>query len=187
MLFFVVLTASLRPESRGVPLTFAYRYSRTGMDQILRQVGELLLGAVPTVVLLLLVYIVYHFVVHGPLERILEERRAKTEGAIERARADVAAAEAKTAEYENRLREAKLTIFKMQENRRKEAQAARSAAVAEARARAGKQVAQARESIEADIDVAKITLQAESERLANEIIRTILEPAGSQAPAVGGK
>ena len=157
------------------------------MDLILRQVGELLLGAVPTVVLLLLLYVVYHFLVHRPLERVLEERRSKTEGAIERARADVAAAEAKTAEYENRLREAKLAIFKMQETRRKEAQAARSAAVAEARERAGAQVKLARESIASDIAAAKVSLQGESERLANEIIRTILQPAGNQAPAVGGQ
>jgi F-type H+-transporting ATPase subunit b len=157
------------------------------MDLILRQVGELLLGAVPTVVLLLLLYVVYHFLVHRPLERVLEERRAKTIGAIERARADVAAAEAKTAEYENRLREAKLAIFKMQEMRRKEAQAARAAAVAEARERASAQVKAARESIASDIAAAKVTLQAEAERLANEIIRTILQPAGNQAPAMGGK
>jgi F-type H+-transporting ATPase subunit b len=157
------------------------------MDLILRQVGELLLGAVPTVVLLLLLYVVYHFLVHTPLERILEERRAKTTGAIERARADVAAAEAKTAEYENRLREAKLAVFKMQESRRKEAQAARSAAVAEARERAGIQVKQAREGIAKDIAAAKVTLQTESERLASEIIRRILQPAGSQAPAAGGQ
>ena len=157
------------------------------MDQILRQVGELLLGAVPTVVLLLLLYVVYHFLVHRPLERILEERRAKTSGAIERARADVAAAEAKTTEYENRLREAKLAIFRMQETRRKEAQAARAAAVAEARERASAQVKQSLESIASDIATAKVTLQTESERLANEIIHTILKPTGSQAPAVGGQ
>lgn len=157
------------------------------MDQILRQVGELLLGAVPTAVLLLLLYVVYHFVVHKPLERVLAERRSRTEGAIERARADVAAAEAKTAEYESRLREAKLAVFRMQETRRKEAQAVRAAAVAEARAKAEAQVKQARASIEADIAVAKGSLQAESERLANEIIRTILQPAGNQVPAVGGQ
>jgi F-type H+-transporting ATPase subunit b len=157
------------------------------MDLILRQVGELLLGAVPTVVLLLLLYVVYHFLVHRPLERVLEERRAKTIGAIERARADIAAAEAKTAEYENRLREAKLAIFKMQEMRRKEAQTARAAAVAEARERASAQVKAARESIASDIAGVEVTLQAEAERLANEIIRTILQPAGNQAPAMGGK
>ena len=144
------------------------------MDQFLRHVGDLLVGAIPTVVLLL-------------LERILQERRAKTSGAIERARADVAAAEAKTAEYENRLREAKLVIFRMQETRRKEAQAARAAAVAEARERASVQVKQARESIANDVAAAKASLRGESERLANEIIRTILQPAESQAPAVGGQ
>ncbi len=157
------------------------------MDQILRQVGELLLGAVPTAVLLLLLYLVYHFVVHKPLERVLAERRSRTEGAIEKARADVAAAEAKTAEYENRLREAKLAVFRIQEQRRKEAQSVRAAAIAEARAKADVQVKQARENIERDIASTKVGLQSEADRLANEIITRILQPAGSHAPAAGGQ
>lgn len=157
------------------------------MDQILRQVGELLLGAVPTVVLLLLVYVVYHIVVHRPLEQVLAERRNRSEGAIEKARADVAAAEAKTADYETRLREARLAVFRAQDARRKEALAARAAAVQQARTKAEAQVQQARSALMQDVATAKVKLQGEAERLANEIIRTILQPAGTQAPAVGGK
>ena len=100
------------------------------MDQTLRQVGELLLGAIPTAVLLLLLYAIYHALVHKPLEDVMAERRNRTEGAIERARADIAAAEAKATEYETRLREAKLAIFKAQEARRAKAQQARAEAVA---------------------------------------------------------
>lgn len=157
------------------------------MDQTLRQVGELLLGAVPTVVLLLLLYAVYHFVLHRPLQRVLHERRERTQGAIERARADIAAAEAKAAQYEERLRDAKLAIFRSQESRRQQAQQARAAAVAHARQRADEQVKQARTQLQQDVEAAKVRLQSESERLANEIIRAILEPAGSRVPAVGGQ
>jgi ribosomal protein L1 len=92
----------------------------------------------------------------------------------------------KSNEYEERLREAKLAIFKAQEAKRQQAQQARSAAVAQARAKADAQVKEAKASLERDVVVAKTTLQGEVERLANEIIRTILQPAGTgQAPAAG--
>ena len=85
------------------------------MDPLLKQVGDLLLGAVPTVVIFLLLYAIYTSLVGNPLRRTLDERRKRTEGAVIKARADIAAAEAKTQDYEQRLREARLVIFKAQE------------------------------------------------------------------------
>ncbi len=66
------------------------------MDTTLKQVGELLLGAIPTIVLLLLLYAIYNLLVRKPLMRILDARRERTEGTVLRSRAAVAAAEAKT-------------------------------------------------------------------------------------------
>jgi hypothetical protein len=60
------------------------------MEQTLRQLGELLLGAIPTVVLLLMLYGLYHVIVHKPLEAVLAERRKRTQGAAEKARTDIA-------------------------------------------------------------------------------------------------
>jgi F-type H+-transporting ATPase subunit b len=156
------------------------------MDQTLKQVGELLLGAVPTAVLLLLLYAIYSALLHKPLKRVLEQRRERTEGAFLKARADIAAAEARTQEYEQRLREARLVIFKAQEARRQQAQQARADAVLQARTRAHEQVRDARAAIEQDMAAARGGLQAETERLAAEIIRTILRPAG-MASAAGGQ
>jgi F-type H+-transporting ATPase subunit b len=155
------------------------------MDTTLKQVGELLLDAVPTVVLLLLLYAIYQNVVRKPLERILKERRDRTEGAALKARADVAAAEARTQEYEEKLREARLAVFKAQEARRQKAQQMRSEAMTEDRAKAQEQIRQAKAGIEQDMAAARVGLQSETERLATEIIRTILKPAGT-APAAGG-
>jgi F-type H+-transporting ATPase subunit b len=155
------------------------------MDTTLNQVGQLLLDAIPTVVLLLLLYAIYQNLVRKPLMRVLQERRDRTEGAVQKARADVAAAEARTQEYEQKLRDARLAIFKAQEARRQAAQQARTQALAEARTRAQQQIRQAREAIEQDMAVARTGLQADVERLANDIIRTILKPAGS-APMTGG-
>jgi len=157
------------------------------MDDTLRQVGELLLGSIPTIVFVVLLYATYTVLVHRPLTKVLAERRSRTEGAIERARADIAAAEARTAEYEQRLREARMAVFRSQELRRQQALQARAAAVAEARSKAQAQVQQARSAIEKDKTAAQTVLQAESGRLAAEIIRTVLQPALAQAPSGGSQ
>jgi len=154
------------------------------MDEILGQLGGLLLGSVPTVVFIVLLYFIYTGVVHKPLTALLAERRSRTEGAIEKARADIAHAEARTAEYEQRLREARAALFKSQEARRQLALQSRALAVAEARTRAQAQIDQARQAIEQDKVAAQAGLEAESGRLAAEIIRTVLRPA-EHAPAGG--
>jgi F-type H+-transporting ATPase subunit b len=155
------------------------------MDQILKQLGELLLGSIPTIIFVIMLYGIYTVVVHKPLGKVLAERRAKTEGAVEKARADIAAAEARTAEYEQRLREARMAVFKSQEARRQQAVQARAAAVAEARAKAQAQVGQAQAAIDQDKLAAQAGLQTESARLASEIIRAVLRPATAQGPAGG--
>jgi F-type H+-transporting ATPase subunit b len=155
------------------------------MDETLRQIGELLLGSIPTIIFFLLLFVLYTFIVHKPLARVLGERRARTQGAIEKAKADIATAEARTAEYEKRLREARLALFKAQEARRNRAAQARAEALAEARKRAQAQLDEARAAIEADKKIAMSSLEAEVGRLASEIIRTVLQPALSSAPAGG--
>jgi F-type H+-transporting ATPase subunit b len=149
------------------------------MDQTLHQLGELLLGAVPTVILLALLYALYTSIVHKPLERVLEERRSKTEGAVEKSRADIAAAEARTAEYEQKLREARAAVFRAQEAKRQAALQARAHAVAEARSRAQAQVQAAKTDIEKDRATAEKGLHGEAAALAQEIVRRVLQPAGA--------
>src|SRR5580692_1274196 len=85
------------------------------MDQILNQLGELVLGSVPTMVLFILLVAAYGLLVRRPLDRVLAERRARTSGALEQARSAIAAAEAETAAYEEKLRAAKAEIFKARE------------------------------------------------------------------------
>jgi F-type H+-transporting ATPase subunit b len=150
------------------------------MDETLRQIGGLLLGSIPTVICFLLLYGLYTVLVHKPLTRVLGERHARTQGAIEKARADVQSAEARTAEYEQKLREARLALFKAQEARRAQAAQARTAEVAQARQQAQALVDQAREAIEREKTTAKTSLEGEAGRLAAEIIRTVLEPAMAQ-------
>lgn len=149
------------------------------MDQTLNQLGELLLGAVPTVILLGILYALYTIIVHKPLRRVLDERRSKTEGAVERSKADIAAADARTSEYEQRLREARAALFRSQEARRQSALQARSLAVSQARTKAQAQVESAKAGIESDRVAAEKGLQAQVEALAREIVRRVLQPVGA--------
>jgi F-type H+-transporting ATPase subunit b len=105
---------------------------------------------------------------------------------MEKARADIAAAEARTAEYERRVREARQKVFKNQEARRQQATQARALAVQEARARAQEQVKQARASMEDDKQQAMSKLQSDAARLATDIVRTVLRPLASPTQ-VGGQ
>jgi F-type H+-transporting ATPase subunit b len=141
---------------------------------------------VPTIILLAALYILYTLLVHRPLAAVLAKRRSRTQGAMEKARADIAAAEARTAEYEQRLREARQKVFKNQEARRQQATQSRNQAVAEARARAQEQVKQARVGMEEDKQQAMSKLQSDAARLASEIVRTVLRPMASPTQ-VGGQ
>jgi len=156
------------------------------MEQTLRQVGELLLGAIPTMVLLLALYGLYHVIVHKPLEAVLAERRKRTQGAVEKARADIAAAAERSVEYETRLREARLAVFKALDNRRKQAVDARAAAVAQARERAQQQIAEAKAHVDQETKAARATLDAASDSIASQIIAAVLHSAGSGPATVAG-
>lgn len=153
------------------------------MDETLRQIGQLLLGAVPTVVLFGLLYVSYRVLLHKPLETVLEERRQKTQGAMEKAQADIASADARAADYEQRLREARVAIYQAQENRRRKFQEATAAALAEARGKANATVRQTRTDLQKDVAAARTGLEAESDKLAAAVIQAILKPTAGAAAA----
>ena len=152
------------------------------MEETLKQVGGLLLGAVPTVLLFLTVFIAYQVLVYKPLGRTLEERHSRSAGALEKARTDIATAAARTADYEQRIRDARLAIYKAQDARRQKALEARAGTVAQARERGDALVRQARATLEADVAASKSMLQAEGGRLADQVIQRVLRPA-----ATGGR
>jgi len=156
------------------------------MEQTLKQLVELLQGAIPTVALLLALYGLYHVLVHKPLEAVLAERRKRTLGAVEKARADISAAAERSAEYEARVREARLAVFKALDTRRKQAEEARAAAVGQARERAQEQIAQAKAQVEQQCAAARATLDASSDSIASQIIAAILQTAGSGPASVAG-
>jgi F-type H+-transporting ATPase subunit b len=144
------------------------------MDEILQQVGTLLLGAIPTVLLFTVLVLAYQFLVQGPLSRTLAERRARTDGAIEDAHRAIARAEERAAEYANKLRQARAEIFKMREQRIKQWSAERDAAVEVARKAAGQKVSQAKAELDGEAAIARRAIQSSAGDLAGRVVRAVL-------------
>ena len=157
------------------------------MDQTLHQLGELLLGSLPTIFFFLLTWFLYRVMVHGKLVQVLDERHALTQGAMEKAKADIAAAEAKAAAYEQSLREARAILFKQQEERRRKVMEARAAMFAEARSKADASVKAAKAQLDKEMADGKSTMQAQVEQLAAEVVRTVLRPVGAASMAGGAR
>lgn len=144
------------------------------MDEILQQLGTLLLGSVPTAILFLILVLSYRFLVHGPLLNTLAERRSRTQGAIEKAQAAIAAADAKAQEYEARLRAARAEIFRSREQRIQQWNAEKDIALENVRQQAQEHVRQARAAIDAEAQEARRMIESSADQLADQILKAIL-------------
>jgi F-type H+-transporting ATPase subunit b len=133
-----------------------------------------LLGAIPTALLFIVLVLCYQFLVQKPLTRTLDERRARTEGAIEDAHRAIAKAEARAAEYANKLRQARAEIFKIREQRIKQWNAERDSALDSARKSAGLTVSQAKAELETEAGNARQAIQASAADLASQVVRAVL-------------
>jgi F-type H+-transporting ATPase subunit b len=144
------------------------------MQEIIQQVEALFLGSVPTVLLFIVLVLAYQFLVQGPLSATLKQRRARTEGAIEDAHKAIAQAEARAAEYADKLRQARGEVYKVREQRVKQWNAERDAALDAARKAAGLKVRQAKAELDAEAAQARLTIQASAGELARQVVRAVL-------------
>ena len=144
------------------------------MQVILQQIEALLFGAVPTILLFILLVVAYQFLVQGPLSRTLAERRARTDGAVEDAQKAIALAESRAAEYATKLREARNEVFKLREDRVKQWSMERDTALELSRKAAHAKVSHARAEIDTEAAQAKLNIQASAGDLANQVVRAIL-------------
>jgi F-type H+-transporting ATPase subunit b len=144
------------------------------MDEIIQQVGKLLLGAVPTVLLFTVLVLAYQFLIQGPLTKTLKERRARTEGAVEDAHKAIARAEERAAEYATKLRQARAEIYKLREQRNKQWTGERDVALDAARKSAGIKVNEAKAELDAEAANARQAIEASAGDLASRVVRAVL-------------
>ena len=153
------------------------------MDLILHELGGLALGSVPTMVFFILLVASYGFLVRRPLDRILAERRARTSGAVEQARGAIAAAEAETTVYEDKLRAAKAEIFQARDQKLKQWNQEREAALAQVRQTTQERMRGARQEIDQSAQEARLQIARMSDELSSQILNAVLPPAARQTEA----
>jgi F-type H+-transporting ATPase subunit b len=151
------------------------------MQETIQQLGNFLLGAVPTMLLFIVLAVAYQFLIQGPLSATLKERRARTVGAVEDAQKAIARAEERAGEYAIRLRQSRAEVYKVREQRVKQWTAERDAALDAARKVAGQKIAQTRIELEAEAGKARQSIEAASGELAGRVVRAVLPAAAGSS------
>lgn len=151
--------------------------------EILQQLGELFLAAVPTVIIVFIFYLVLRFTFFGPLGRVMAERAARTEGARREAETSQAAAREKVRGYEEALKKARAAVYAEQDAARRVILDERATAAREARARAMERVTAQKAQIAMEVATATVQLEVSTPQLAAEIVKTLLNPRSGQGPA----
>jgi len=153
------------------------------MQEIVRQLGELFLQAVPTVLIILLFYFSLRALVFKPLLLVMAERDARTVGAQKAAEVAEAAAVEKAKQYQDALKQARAQVYAEQEAERKKLLDERTESIKTARAAAMAQVAAAKERVTSEVAEARREIDATVGQLSAEIARRILQsplrPGGS--------
>lgn len=145
------------------------------MEATINALGQLLLQALPTFFLVLVLHFYLKAIFFKPLAKTLAERHEATEGAREAARLSLARAEEKAAAYEQSIREARNEVYREQEETRRRWLDDQASQLAAARQSAQAIVVEARTTIAAEADAAKRGLAEQTESLAEQIIRSVLE------------
>ena len=151
------------------------------MSDLVHQLGELFLRAVPVAVIVLLFYVIMRSIFFQPLLKVMAERDARTIGAQKAAEAAQAAAAEKVRQYEDALRQARAKVYAEQEADRRKLMDERAAALKEARGKADAEVTAAKDRVAGEFAIAKKDIQGGTSQLAAEIARRVL-----QAPPAPG-
>jgi F-type H+-transporting ATPase subunit b len=144
------------------------------MGDTLHALGQILLNAVPTVILLLVLYLYAKYMFFRPMEKVLRQRYEATEGSRKMAEEALERARARTAEYEVALRAARSEVYQSQEELHRQLQERETAQLTVARQAADAAVEEARAQLALDVEQAKAALGRESEALAAQITESIL-------------
>jgi F0F1-type ATP synthase membrane subunit b/b' len=142
--------------------------------EIINQLGELFLAAVPTVIIVFLFYLFMRWSFFRPMERVLSERRKRAEGARVEAEADRVAAREKLRTYTEAIKKARGDIFTAQESQRRRTLEERQATINAARATAQSALQEAKKGIAEDVKAARTELEQSKDSLASEIAEAIL-------------
>jgi F-type H+-transporting ATPase subunit b len=144
------------------------------MDEMLNELGQLLLRAVPTFLLVIALNFYLKYMFFRPLEKVLQQRYDATEGARKLAAEALELAAAKTAQYEAALRAARSEVYQAQEQAHRQLADRQAGELLAARQRTEQLVRAAQRQLAQDAEILKRELAAGSDALANQIADSIL-------------
>jgi F-type H+-transporting ATPase subunit b len=131
-----------------------------------------------SLVFVLILFIILVFVLNRilfrPIGRVLDERQTLTEGAANEARAARRTYEARLADYEATIRQARAESYKHSEKERALAAEERRHLIDEAKLHAHEQIERGKQEIEQQVVLARAALESESRQIAERISRTVL-------------
>jgi F0F1-type ATP synthase membrane subunit b/b' len=145
---------------------------------LLRQLGDLFLSAVPTVIILYIFYFIFRRLFFLPLLGVMAKRETLIEGSQKQSESLAATVQEKQRTYRDGLRQARAKIFAEQDIARRAALDERTAAIRDARTRATEQVHAAKARLAGEVESARKSLDASGQQLADDMARAVLEPAG---------
>jgi F-type H+-transporting ATPase subunit b len=151
------------------------------MTDLVHQIGELFLRAVPVALVVLIFYFILRSLFFEPLLKVMAEREARTLGAQKAAEAAQAAAAAMVKQYGDALKQARAKVYAEQEADRKKLLDERAGFLKEARTKATGEVNAAKERVAGELVSARRDIEASVGQLAVEIARRVLP-----APPVPG-
>ena len=154
------------------------------MQEIVQQLGELFLQAVPTVLIILAFYVMLRALFFKPLLKVMAERDARTAGARKAAQAAETAAAEKVKQYQEPLKRARAQVYSEQEAARRKLLDERAAVLKEARSKAAAEVAAGKERVAKELAAARRDIEVSVGQLAAEIARRVLRvPPRQDGPA----
>jgi F-type H+-transporting ATPase subunit b len=126
------------------------------------------------IALILVMVFVLNATLFKPINRILEERERRTRGQLNEARDTLRRVEERMSAYERSLREARAEGYRLMEQVRAEAMRERQERLSGVREEIERSLAQEKESVHAQAEEARATLDTDAARIAAEIGSHIL-------------
>lgn len=143
------------------------------MEATLKDLGDLLVEAIPTIVFFILLTVYLKHVFFKPMARILEERKRATEGVRELARKAFEAADKKNAEFEHALQIARSELHQEHEALRRQWSEEQAQIIAKARTEADQKIQLAKQQIALEVERAEAALDARVDALSEQIVDSL--------------
>jgi F-type H+-transporting ATPase subunit b len=131
------------------------------------------------VIIILVMVWILNKTLYKPINRILEAREKRTRGRMSEAQEILTDVGEKVSNYERQLRQARAEGYALAEQERSAAMQERQGKLNEMRQQLSESIAQEKQTIQTQVEEARVTLDSESRRIAREIGERVLDrPVG---------